>query len=88
MMDVTAGGPGLVAVGHDQVPGGDANAAVWTSTDGIAWSRVPHDEAVFGGGDGNAMLGVTAGGPGLVAVGGDGERVSDSAAVWVYAEEG
>ena len=41
MLKVTAGGPGLVAVGES-----NSNAAVWTSVDGIAWSRgVPDDEA-------------------------------------------
>jgi len=71
MSSVTAGGSGLVAVGSDV-----GRAAVWTSLDGITWSRVPHDEAVFGGA---GMSSVTVGGPGLVAVGGaDGER----AVVW------
>jgi hypothetical protein len=50
MSAVVAGGPGLVAVGHDDA-GEDEDAAVWTSPDGLVWSRVPHDEAVFGGGD-------------------------------------
>jgi hypothetical protein len=82
MTSVVAGGPGLVAVGHDGLwdenprdwyP--DPSAAVWTSEDGIVWSRVPHDEEIFGGA---AMNDVTLGGPGLVAVG-----WSDSnAAVW------
>ena len=43
-------------------------AAVWTSVDGVVWSRVPHDDSVFGRGN-DAMVSVTAGGPGLVAVG-------------------
>jgi hypothetical protein len=82
MTSVVAGGPGLVAVGHDGLwdenprdwyP--DPSAAVWTSEDGIVWSRVPHDEEIFGGA---VMNDVTLGGPGLVAVG-----WSDSnAAVW------
>jgi hypothetical protein len=69
MHSVTVGGPGLVAVGIDRVNGlfvEGRRATVWTSVDGTEWSRVPHDEAVFGGG---AMNSVTAGGPGLVAVG-------------------
>ena len=71
--DVTAAGPGLVAVGRDGPHAAWDNsprqaAAVWTSTDGLQWSRVPHDDAVFGVG-GPAMIGVTPGGPGLVAVG-------------------
>jgi len=81
MWSVTAGGPGLVAVGVD-APGGDGDAAVWTSPDGIIWSRIPHDEAVFGGDSYQIMRGVTAGGPGLVAVGVDGFGINSDAAVW------
>ena len=78
MLSVTAGGPGLVAVGSDGHSGEPdnrpfdepaADAAVWTSPDGFTWSRVPHDEAVFGGAGEQRMLSVTSGGPGLVAVG-------------------
>lgn len=79
MNSVAPGGPGLVAVGQSG-PGedGEGRAAVWTSPDGVAWSRVPHDEAVFGRA---VMSSVTAGGPGLVAVG-----TSDEAAVWTSAD--
>jgi hypothetical protein len=82
MYDVVVGGPGLVAVGregddHAWDNSLDNAAAVWTSVDGITWTRVPHDETVFGTGGnpptstspGPVMLSVTAGGPGLVAVG-------------------
>jgi hypothetical protein len=68
MNSVTVGGPGLVAVGSVGNDG-DAEAAVWTSVDGITWSRVAHDEAVFGAIGGQEMNSVTVGGPGLVAVG-------------------
>jgi hypothetical protein len=84
MSSVTVGGPGLVAVGSDGSPDcdGGSDAAVWTSVDGVTWSRVPHDEVVFGGETdgyyGQSMSSVTAGGPGLVAVGSDVGR----AAVW------
>jgi hypothetical protein len=79
MRSVAAGGPGLVAVGWDGHPQGDkSNAVVWTSPDGIAWSRVPHDEAIFGNTTGAWMWSVAAGGPGLVAVG----DTDDGAAVW------
>ena len=81
MTSVTAGGPGLVAVGTE-VSESDLDAAVWTSTDGISWSRVPGDEAVFGGEGGQAMTSVTAGGPGLVAVGTEGPIKNSDAAVW------
>ena len=72
MLSVTSGGPGLVAVGYDSFDFNSMDAAVWTSPDGVTWSRVPHDAAVFGGAGEQQMLGVTAGGPGLVAVGFDG----------------
>jgi hypothetical protein len=80
MRAVTAGGPGLVAVGFDGTGGG--SAAVWTSPDGLAWTRVPHDEAIFGGTYDQMMLSVVAGGPGLVAVGSQGTGVDSDAAVW------
>jgi len=90
MWAVVVGGPGLVAVGVDSPGGIDRNAAVWTSPDGLTWTRVPHDEAVFGGPRAQAMTAVVVGGPGLVAVGYDeggggwedgGGRAKD-AAVW------
>jgi len=76
ILDVTVGGPGLVAGGNDGGRGwwdnnAENNAAVWTSVDGVNWSRVPHDESVFSSGGNPVMLSVTAGGPGLVAVGAD-----------------
>jgi lysophospholipase L1-like esterase len=93
VFSVTAGGPGLVAVGSvclnpspeavarghvmDEPGCDDRAAAVWTSRDGVSWSRVPHDESVFGRG---SMRAVTVGGPGLVAVGHDGS--GDRAVVW------
>ena len=73
MSSVTVGGPGLVAVGQEGVNSqgytGAGSAMVWTSVDGMSWSRVPHDEAVFGGEGAQFMHSVSAGGPGLVAVG-------------------
>ena len=83
MFSVTTGGPGLVAVGFDR-SGGDRDAAVWTSPDGITWSRVPHDEEVLGGERFQGMRSVTLGGPGLVAVGlnGPGDDPDTDTAVW------
>lgn len=92
MVGVIVAGPGFVAVGHDH-----ADAAVWTSPDGTAWSRVPHNESVFGGEDAEWMASVTAGGPGLVAVGSaesggeDGPCIDTAgengdAAVWLWNE--
>jgi hypothetical protein len=98
MNSITPGGPGLVAVGQsdrfgegDPLNEGDVNegdAVVWTSVDGLTWTRVPHDEAVFGGVETQGMFDVTAGGPGLVAVGRDGAGMAwdnsrgQDAAVW------
>jgi hypothetical protein len=86
MTGVTAGGPGLVAVGSDglnsDAPTGRARAVVWTSVDGFTWSRLAHDEAVFGGEGDQGMFDVTVGGPGLVAVGED----DQGAPVWTSAD--
>ena len=86
MLDVTVGGPGLVAVGGEEGISydSDSDGVVWTSVDGLIWSRVPHDEAVFGGGWINSVI---VAGPGLVAVGSvnSGDEPSDTggdAAVW------
>jgi hypothetical protein len=86
--DITAGGPGFVAVGNtldregydltqfaEYVVWGMGSdyqdAAVWLSEDGRSWTRVESEGL---GGPGWQMLtGVTTGGPGLVAVGLDGE---------------
>ena len=81
MSSVTAGGPGLVAVGFDD-PGGDTHGAVWTSHDGTTWSRVPHDEVVFGGEGSQGMSSITAGGPGLVVVGSDDRGGDHDGAAW------
>ena len=85
MAGVAVGGPGLVAVGWDE-SGGDPDAAVWTSSDGITWSRIPHDESIFGGEDDQAMSAVTVGGPGLVAVGWDESGGDADAAVWTSSD--
>jgi hypothetical protein len=86
MFSVAVGGPGLVAVGFSG-RWEDQDAAVWTSIDGLEWSRVPHSEAVFGGSPWQGMSSVVAGGPGLVAVGFDGVRdILFNAAVWTSAD--
>jgi hypothetical protein len=71
MMAVSTGPSGLVAVGYDAARDDD-DAAVWTSSDGITWSRVPRDQAIFGGAGDQIMNDVTQAGPGLVAVGSSG----------------
>ncbi len=63
------GGPGLVAVGFEQRTG--TAGAMWTSEDGTAWRRVPHDAGLFGGDDQShtRIQSVAAVPGGLVAVG-------------------
>ena len=78
---MAAGPLGLVAVGT-QYQGEDYDAVVFTSPDGLAWSRVPDPEGVFGGPGWQGMHAVTAGGPGWVAVGYDDSGEDWNAAVW------
>lgn len=73
---VTATRSGFVGVGTEKTTenaceaAGECTATVWTSPDGTTWNRVPHDEAVFGGGpDKQMMSDVTTVGDQLVAVG-------------------
>jgi hypothetical protein len=80
---VVAVGAGLVAVGYDE-SGGDSDAAVWTSPDGVTWARAPHDEAVFGGDDWQEMWSVAATDTGLVAAGYDWSGGDGDAAVWYW----
>ncbi len=75
--DLVAGSLGVVAVGADNVPG-DSDAAVWVSTDGLAWERLPDDE-VFGGEGDQVMRSVVQTANTVVAVG----ESSGLAAVWV-----
>lgn len=82
MKGVTAGGPGVVAVGLDESIDGSGDAAVWTSVDGTSWTQVPHSEAIFGGVGNVGMFAVTVGGPGLVAVGNHITNNESDAAVW------
>lgn len=79
---LTAGGPGVVAVGFEGYEG-EIDGAVWTSPDGINWTRVPDGLGVFGGPGDQRIYAVTSGGPGLVAVGEDFQGDAPDIAVWV-----
>lgn len=83
MSDVIVAGPGFVAVGDDSVDDrhDGIDAAVWTSVDGSVWSRVPHDQTVFGDA---SMSSVVASGTVIVAVGEFEQRDPDRslAIVW------
>lgn len=84
---VTRGGPGVVAVGSEQHQDRCTRAVVWTSRDGLGWTRAPDDAAALRGDCDQGMSSVTSGGPGLVAVGGaaydpDSSTGWSRAAVW------
>ena len=81
MGDVAVGTGRVVVVGTD-TSGGDSDAAVWTSSDGVSWTRIPHDEATLGGDGEQAMLAVVVGGPGFVTVGSDASGGDGDIAVW------
>lgn len=95
MWGVTAWEGGFIAVGVDGTTSAlgsspdwtPQEAAVWTSPDGVSWSRVPHDEAVLGGPGRQEMFDVAASGTGLVAIGFDEEGPmngsSEDQAIWV-----
>jgi hypothetical protein len=67
MLDVAAAGPGFVAVGQALRPEGGSAPAAWTSADGDAWVRT--DEGLDLGDAYGLLWSVTAGGPGVIAVG-------------------
>jgi len=66
MQAIAGNGTRLVGVGQIRLDRPDG--AIWTSSDGEIWTRVPHDDAVFGTGF-SLIHEVTVGGPGFVAVG-------------------
>ena len=75
MSSVAAGDPGLVSVGYDQ---NLQAAAVWTSPDGLFWSRVEHSSSF--GSSGERMSEVVRWGSSFVAVGSHPDRGS---LVWI-----
>jgi len=75
---IAATDSGFVGVGTEELvenacdagADGDCRAVVWTSVDGTTWTRVPPNEAVFGGGSDKQMMSdVTTVGSGVMAVG-------------------
>ncbi len=79
MYDVAVGAHGLVAVGSaDTTSQIGTDAAVWTSPDGLTWTRVPSDPSFVDA----AMNGISATASGFVAVG----QGPLGAAVWTSAD--
>jgi len=80
---VTAGGPGWVAVGANEVDG-----LVWVSSDGLEWVLIEDEDLLAGDTVAAELRDVTLSGPGLVAVGSVGVygKLGDAdlrGAVWI-----
>lgn len=80
LLDIATTPEASVVVGTD-----GASAAFWTSLDGSSWTRVAHDDAVFGGPGDQRVEAVTAltDGTGWLAVGSGGQG---DAAVWASSD--
>ncbi len=78
MSDVTVARTRLVAVGWNS--SGNGAAVVWTSTDGVTWTREPDEPGFSGGG----MHAVTLGNGKLVAVGSTGWPDTHAATTWSH----
>jgi hypothetical protein len=87
MSDVAPTADGWVAVGSAEDSGQPTDAAVWNSADGLEWTRVYADNAIFGGPDRQAMVGVATLESGAVAVGWDASTGSARGAAWVQRRE-
>jgi hypothetical protein len=83
MHALTAGGPGLVAVGTGKA---DDRAAVWTSTDGTTWQAAPDDPSFHHYGAPVRMASVTSSTNGLVVVGWRSDAANGSGVVWRSAD--
>jgi hypothetical protein len=74
MNDVTAGGPGLIAVGTVDPYAWKAVPAVWLSEDGTAWEQILLDPGVEGATGYSVADSVAAGAHGIAVVGQVGDR--------------
>lgn len=75
MWSVSPAGPGLIAVGM-AIEDDDADAAVWTSSDGVEWTRIS-DPDLGGPGD-QSLVAITVFGDTVIAAGSD----DGDAAIW------
>ena len=60
--------------------------AIWTSGDGLVWTRVPDEQLPGTAAENVRLIGVATGGPGLVAVGWRGHPEDRDAVVWTSAD--
>ena len=72
----------IVAVGGDDHGGMRQSVAVWVSSDGSSWARVPHDRQVFGRTREQTVYAVAPLDPGFIAVGRETPGVDRDAAIW------
>jgi hypothetical protein len=77
MADVVGVGDRLVAVGWNSSPS-NGSAVIWTSRDGVKWTREPDEPSLSGGG----MKAVTATGGLVIAVGSTGWPDTHAATAW------
>ena len=85
--EVTAFGSDLVAAGTDRNAAGESVASTWVSTDdGSTWERVGAGNPAFRIRQTTQIFGVTAAGPGLVAVGLSYENGGIDAHAWTSAD--
>ncbi|MGW5266862.1 hypothetical protein ACWEQG_38305 [Microbispora sp. NPDC004025] len=84
VLDVTASGRGLVAVGshRSSAEGGEGDSAAWVSADGVDWSRQALTQDGLGG-QGSQWLGAVAvSGNRVVAVGRSAGHTDDHLTIW------
>lgn len=74
MIDVAAGGPGIVAVGYAARP--ELRPTAWFSADGITWERTVLDDTLF-----RRVSAVTSDGTRFVIVGQDRDEATSAAAI-------
>jgi hypothetical protein len=79
LLELLAGGPGVLAVGTRYGSSHYNGAVAWTSTDGVAWAEAPE----IPNGSEAAMVDVVAFEGGFISVGGRGDELGDlEAAAW------
>ena len=84
MARVVPGGPGFIAVGY-AAQRRDVDAAVWSSADGVEWSRIEDNTALWGGPGDQHIRSITPIENGnLIAVGYDSSGGDQDAAVWRF----
>ncbi|XVQ84801.1 hypothetical protein ACQP2K_39270 [Microbispora siamensis] len=84
VLDLTATGRGLVAVGSHRSPaeGGEADSAAWVSEDGVDWSRQTLTQDGLGGQGAQWLGAVAVSGDRVVAIGRSAGYADDHLTIW------